>query len=116
MDDTAAPIRFASAQLDRYRHVCAFFRTQDEEYEVMLPFVKDGFDRGDRAFHIVDPTLRADHLHRLRAAGIDIEAEGKRGALEVRNWQDAYLRKGHFYQDRMLAAIQAVPHGGRKNG
>jgi len=116
MHSTEAPIRFAGAQLVRYRHVCAFFRDPDEEYKVMLPFVKDGFDRGDRAFHIVDPVLRDDHVRRLRSAGIDVEAEQKRGALELRNWQDAYLREGHFDQDRMLALIEDILKQGPKKG
>src|SRR3990172_3438732 len=101
MLSSEAPIRFAGTRLDRYRHVCAFFRDPDEEYKVTLPFIKDGFDRGDRAFHIVDPLLSDDHLRRLRSAGVDVEAEEKRGALELRNWQDAYLRDGHFDHDRL---------------
>ncbi len=82
----------------------------------MLPFIKDGFERGDRAFHIVDPMLGDDHLRRLRSAGIDVEAEEKRGALELRNWQDAYLREGHFDQDRMLALIQEILDESPKKG
>jgi len=116
MHNSEAPIRFAGAQLVRSRHVCAFFRTSDEEYKVMLPFIKDGFDRGDRAFHIVDPTLRDDHLRRLRSVGINVDAEEKRGALELRNWQDAYLREGHFDQDRMLALIEEILDEGPKKG
>jgi hypothetical protein len=27
------------------------------------------------------------------------------GQLELRNWADAYLREGHFDQDKMLALI-----------
>ena len=116
MPSSEAPIRFAGAELVRYRHVCAFFRDSDEEYKLTLPFIKDGFDRGDRAFHIVDPVLRDDHVRRLRSAGIDVEAEEKRGALELRNWQDAYLREGHFDQDRMLALIEEILDQGPKKG
>ena len=116
MDGGEAPIRFAGAEFVRYRHVCAFFRDPDEEYAVMLPFIRNGFDRGDRAFHIVDPALRDDHLRRLRSAGIDVDAEEKRGAFELRNWEDAYLREGHFDQDRMLALIEEIlDEGPKKN-
>jgi hypothetical protein len=52
------PIPFAGSQLGATRHVCAFFRNADEEYRVLLPFIQDGFESGDRAFHIVDPKLR----------------------------------------------------------
>ena len=45
--------RFAGSVLDAQRHVCAFFHNPDEEYRVLLPFIKDGFERGEKAFHIV---------------------------------------------------------------
>jgi hypothetical protein len=114
--DSDQPIRFAGSVLDRYRHVCAFFNSADEEYRVMLPFIKDGFERGERAFHIVDPALRAEHLRRLESAGIDVAAAQKSGQFELRNWSDAYLRDGHFDQDRMLALLQAILEGGRTQG
>jgi len=34
------PMRFANATLGKHRHVCAFFHGEDEEYSVLLPFVK----------------------------------------------------------------------------
>ena len=48
-------IRFAGSVLGAQRHVCAFFHSPDEEYRVLLPFIKEGFERGEKAFHIVDP-------------------------------------------------------------
>src|SRR3979411_1622747 len=72
------PIRFAGSVLGAKRHVCAFFHSPDEEYRVLLPFIKEGFERGEKAFHIVDPKLRADHALRLASAGIDVEAAEKR--------------------------------------
>jgi hypothetical protein len=104
--DTA--ISFAGAKLDKYRHVCAFFDTPDEEYRVLLPFIREGFDLGEKAFHIVDPKLREAHIRRLADAGIDVVTAQKRGQLEVRNWEQAYLRGGHFDQNAMLALIEEV--------
>src|SRR5688500_17515493 len=52
------PIRFAGGTLDRSRHVCAFFDSFDEEIRVLGPFVKEGLERGEKAFHIVDPEQR----------------------------------------------------------
>jgi len=50
----------------------------DEEYRVLLPFIKDGFECGDRAVHIVNPDRRRDHLQRLAAGGIDTTAAASR--------------------------------------
>ena len=37
-------------------------------------------------------------------------------SIECCCWADAYLRDGHFDQDRMLALIQEVLEGGREQG
>lgn len=114
--ETSQPIRFAGSVLDARRHVCAFFHSPDEQYRVLLPFIKEGFELGQKAFHIVDPKLRAEHRLRLASAGIDVEAAEESGQFELRNWADAYLRDGHFDQDRMLALIQEVLDGGTQQG
>jgi hypothetical protein len=96
--------------------VCAFFHTADEEYRVLLPFIKEGIERQQKAFHIVDPRQREDHLNRLRQAGIDTEAAQRTGQLEVKRWEEAYLREGHFDQDAMLALIEEVLQSGPRQG
>jgi len=110
------PIRFAGSALGAYRHVCAFFNSPDEEYRVLLPFINEGFERAEKAFHIVDPQLRDEHLERLRSAGIDVNAAEKSGQFELRNWEDAYLREGHFDQNKMLALIEEVLDDGPRQG
>ena len=83
---------------------------------MLRSFLKDGFDHGERAFHIVDPELRDDHLKRLAEAGIDVQQGMDTGQLEVRPWQDAYLREGRFDQDAMLALIEEVLKSGAAAG
>jgi hypothetical protein len=109
-------VRLAGTVLGRSRHVCAFFNTKDDEYRVLLPFVKEGFDQGDKAFHIVKEGHRQEHRRRLQQAGIAVDEAEKQGQLEVRRWEDAYLREGHFDQNRMLALIEEVLQGGKVQG
>jgi len=116
MTRSEQPIRFADSELGAKRHVCAFFRTPEEEYRVLVPFIKEGFERGEKAFHVVDPKLRNEHLQRLESAGIDVVAKEQRGQFELRNWADAYLREGRFDQDRMLALIEQALAGGGQQG
>lgn len=72
MSQNDISIRFAGSVLEKKRHVCAFFHSLDEQYSLLLPFIKEGFDRGERAFHIVNPKLRDDHIRRLRSTGINV--------------------------------------------
>jgi hypothetical protein len=116
MTDRAAPITLAGAPLGDTRHVCAFFGSEDEEHQVLLPFVKDGIDRGDKAVHVIDPARHDEHLRRLAAAGIDTTAAQARGQLELRGTTDTYLREGQFDQERMLAVFERLAGGDAARG
>jgi MEDS: MEthanogen/methylotroph, DcmR Sensory domain len=97
-------------------HACAFFHDSDEEYELLLPFCQEGYEAGDKLFQVVDRDNRSDRLGRLAAVGIDVDLAEKKGQLEVRAWEDAYLRDNHFNQHRMLELIQNVLRDGRARG
>src|SRR3954466_14067268 len=102
-EENNQPMRFANATLGKHRHVCAFFHGEEEEYSVLLPFVKEGLERGEKAFHVVDPKLRDEHLRRLGSAGIDVAEREKAGQFELADWEAMYLREGDFDHDRMIA-------------
>jgi DcmR-like sensory protein len=108
METNGGSVQCAGGSLGQHRHICAFFNDFDEQHRVLRSFIKEGFERGDKAFHIVDPSLREDHLQRLAEAGIDVKRARGTGQLEMRHWQDAYLRDDRFDQDAMLALLEEV--------
>ena len=116
MKRAAAPISLAGFQLGETRHVCAFFNSDDEEYRVLLPFIKDGFECGDKAVHVVNADQRRDHLQRLAAVGIDAAAAQQSGQFELRTNTETYPRDGHFDQDRMLEVFEQLASGNAKGG
>jgi MEDS: MEthanogen/methylotroph, DcmR Sensory domain len=116
MKQTPAPIPFAGSQLGSIRHVCALFSTNEEEYRVLLPFIKAGFECGDKAVHVVNPDHHGDHLQRLAAVGIDPITAQQSGQLEVWNNTEVYLRDGRFDQDRMLRVFEQLASGNAKGG
>jgi MEDS: MEthanogen/methylotroph, DcmR Sensory domain len=94
-------------------HLCAFFNDDDEEYRVLLPFIKDGFECGDKAVHIVNRAQRVDPWRRMTAAGIDLEMAKREGQFELRTNTETYLRDGRVDQDRMLKSFEQMASGGR---
>jgi hypothetical protein len=92
-------VRLATSELGKHGHVCAFFHNEEEKYQALLPFIQGGFEQGDKAFHIVDPEHRLEHLRRLREFGINVDGAEQSGQLKVRRWQNAYLRDGCFDQN-----------------
>jgi hypothetical protein len=116
MTRTAPPISIAGSQLGTVRHICAFFSNDNEEYRVLLPFIKEGLEHGDKAIHVVNPQQRDEHLHRLAIAGIDSAAVQKSVQLEVKSNTEAYLRDGKFDPDRMLETFEALASGNAPDG
>ena len=116
MKRTVAPISLAGSQLGDVRHVCAFFNSADEEYRTLLPFIKDGFESGDKAVHVINSGQHHDHLRRLAAAGIDTAAAQQSGQFELRTDAETYLRDGHFDQDRMLEFFERLASGNTSSG
>lgn len=109
---TNALASFGGSPLDGARHVCAFFNDDDEEYRVLLPFIKDGFECGDKAVHIVNLAQRVDHRRRMTAAGLDLETAEQDGRFELRTTTETYLRDGRFDPDRMLESFEQMASGG----
>jgi MEDS: MEthanogen/methylotroph, DcmR Sensory domain len=116
MKKLTPPIPFAGSELGESRHVCAFFNDDDEEYRVLLPFIKAGFDCGDKAIHVVNPGQHEDHLRRLAGAGVDAEAARQSGQFELRTNTETYLRDGKFDQFRMLDAFEQLASATAKEG
>jgi hypothetical protein len=104
----ALPVHLAGRAMSTPRHACAFFRNSREEYQVLLPFILEGFERGEKAFHIVRPGRQEAHLRRLASAGLDVEQALTRGQLEVLPWTASYLRGGRFDPDAMLEMMEEV--------
>ncbi|WP_028061413.1 MEDS domain-containing protein [Candidatus Solirubrobacter pratensis] len=109
-------VHFAGGTLGRHRHICALFNSIDEEHRVLRSFIKEGFERGEKALHFVGPGLHDEHLKRLAEADIDVEGAIGSGQLDVRLWQDAQLREDRFDQDAMLALIEEVLQAGKAAG
>ena len=66
-----SPVLLNGSNLGPRAHICAFFNNPDEEYRTLLPFIREGLDNGEKAFHTVAPSRREDHLRRLAAGGLD---------------------------------------------
>jgi hypothetical protein len=108
------PVHLSGSRFERPRHVCALFHSRKESQDTLLPFIREGFDHGDKAVHIVAPEERSRHLSWLEGAGIDIPKLGLQ--LQVFSWEETYLKDGHFDQDRQLALIERLLVSGKVEG
>lgn len=115
MKSIETPVSLAGSHLGEARHICAFFHNADEEYRTLLPFIRAGFECGDRAFHVVDPKQRSQHLRRLELAGIDVAAAPS-DQFKLLDWHDTYFQHGHFEKHNMIALLEEQLKDGARRG
>ena len=97
-------------------HICAFFNSIDEQRRVLRPFVKNGFEQRDKAYHLVDPAQREEHLRWLADAGIDVGNAMSTGQLEVRPWQDGPLHDVSLDPDTWMVNFEQALQVGSAAG
>jgi hypothetical protein len=83
---------------------------------VLLLFIKEGLEQGDRVLQIVDQRRYAEQVRHLEEAGIDV-ADGERmDQMVIRHWEQAYLQEGYFDWRRQLSVIKEVLDDGKTRG
>jgi hypothetical protein len=109
------PIRLGDSVVNR-AHICAFFSRSDDEYHALLPFIREGFQNGEKAVHTINPARRDDHVQRLTAAGIDVAATLQNGQFELRDWTNTHLSEGRFDQTRTLSLFEGIMRIAKQQG
>jgi len=116
MADCSKTVGVARSRLNYRCHVCAFFHSREDEYKILIPFMREGLDAGDRAVQIVGAEHRAEQIRRLTETGVDTLAAEQRGQLGVQTWEDSVLRGGRFNQHAMIGALQEIATDGEQRG
>jgi hypothetical protein len=115
MDESTSTVRLPWAAR-RFGHVCGFFHSREEEYRVLLPLTKEGFERGEKVFHIVDREHRTERMRRLEEVGVIQAADRRPGQVEIRAWEDAYHRGGRFDKEAMMTLLEETLRGAKADG
>ena len=108
MNTTLSAIRLAGDELRDHRHVCALVEGPAETDALLVPFIVDGLERGERVVNVVDPEVRASSIESLSATGVDVAAAMKSRQLEVLSWADVYMRGGRFDRSAQLGYLRRV--------
>jgi hypothetical protein len=109
-------VHLAGEVLDPARPVCAFFNNWEESYRILLPFIKEGFEQGNRAAHILGRGEREEYVRRLEEAGINVAEAVQKNQLVIRSWDNTYLRDGYIDVDRQIALIEELLADGKARG
>jgi hypothetical protein len=98
---TRRSIRLCGQDIDHPGHICAFFTSRDEEYETLIPYLKEGVDAGEQVVNVLDEARLRDHRGRLKASGVPVD-----DGVVLSSSEDTYLAGGHFDMDRMVGFVR----------
>ncbi len=97
------------ASCTAHDHLALIYDHQDEQLDIVIPFLRLGLERGEKCVYIHDDNTAASVIAAMERHGIDVAAATASRALSIITKTDAYLKNGDFDPDWMIGfLIQAV--------
>jgi hypothetical protein len=87
-------------------HYCGIYRTDEDQRALTIDFVRDGVNRNEKMFYLVNVQSAEDLRATLKEAGVDADTLIKSGQLVIMTAKEAYLRDGQFDPDRMIQLLK----------
>jgi hypothetical protein len=106
-------VTLCGKKLSGLRHICAFFDSREQQYELLGPYYMEGIDRGDQVVTILNSKGHADHVSRLEDAGLPVREARDREQLKIFAAEDTYLKDGVFVAERMYNMLAEVLNGAK---
>jgi hypothetical protein len=104
-------------RLDHAAHICAFFDSEREEYDCLLPYFQEGLDQGEQLVSIRDATSHRDHLRRLEEGGLPVAGAMSDSRFKLMASEETYLKDECFEVERMFSMLKdALDDGERRFG
>jgi hypothetical protein len=101
-------VNLCGKRLNGLRHICGFFDSRDEQYNILGPYLKEGIDNGERVVTILDSQIHDDHRARLETAGISVTSACEKDQLQIVASEDSYLKGGVFAVKEMYDMLAQV--------
>lgn len=97
-------------------HLCLFYRTPDEMFGAVLPYLAVGLTRGEQCVYLADETPVAVLKRAMRDFGIDVAGAVRSGNLTILSKKETYLKPGHFDPDWMINLLKEAAAAAAKQG
>ncbi len=97
-------------------HLCSFYENKVEQFQIVLPFLKEGLAKEEKCLYIADENTAEEIKAGLLMHGVDVGAILKSGQLKIVTSREAYIRLGKFDPEAMVsflvsAAKEALSEG-----
>lgn len=92
----------ADEDLDLHHHTALLYEQPTDQFAAVLPFIRDGLERGDRCLYIYNDNSKTDVVAAMHDAGIDVEAAVAAGDLSFHSKEEPFLQNGSFVPDATI--------------
>lgn len=89
-------------------HLCLIYETPEEQFAAAIPFVRDGLAQEQQCLYVADERTVDEVRAALGAAGVDVDAEERWGALRIATKRQTYLKDGIFDPEAMINLLRAA--------
>lgn len=111
------PATVCGHSLTHAAHICAFFDSERQEYDCLVPYFEEGLARGEQVVTIRDAKHCGGHVAKLRTAGrFAVDDAVASNHLRVVASEETYLQDGVFEVDRMYRMIETTLLEARDKG
>lgn len=85
---------------DHHDHIALIYESQDEQFAGVIPFIREGLERGEQCLYATAENTKSEVLGALRDAGIDVETACKSGQLSVESVDEIVPESEEFDPER----------------
>jgi hypothetical protein len=104
------------ASCKNHDHFAIIYDNPDEQLDFIVPFLRLGMERGEKAIFIYDDNSREKVIAAMERHGIDVAAASAAGALSIVTKGDAYLKNGDFDPEWMIDFLGQAVDSAKKDG
>ena len=101
-----APFSVCGESLSAPMHICGFFDSREQQYDVIIPYILEGLNANDKVINILEGNRHGEHCRCLADNGISITEKLVSGQLEVLASENTYIKGGKFAADKMYAMLE----------
>ncbi len=104
------------ASCEIHDHLALIYDNQEEQLDIIVPFLRLGMERGEKSVFIVDDSNPETVIAAMEHHGVDVDAATATGALAIITKHDAYLKNGDFDPDWMIGFLAEAVEDAKKEG
>ena len=106
---TLRPVTVCGHVIPNATHICAFFDSENQEYDCVVPYFAEGLDQGEQVVTIRDASEVGRHADELRARmSRPLEEPIRSNQMRIVASEETYLAEGCFEAERMFSMLENV--------